>query len=80
MTTRSTITTNVTRLLDFLLQSRQLKNDAALSRLLQVQAPVISKLRYDRMNLSDAMILRIHERAGMSVAQIREFLNSVEAI
>lgn len=78
MTTRSTITTNVTRLLDFILQTRQLKNDAALARLLNVQAPVISKLRYDRMGLSDAMILRIHERVGLSVAQIREYLNSVE--
>lgn len=78
MTTRSTITTPVTKLLDALLSSRQLKNDAALARLLGVQAPVISKLRYNRMKLSDAMILRIHEKAGFPVKTIRQFLNDVE--
>lgn len=78
MTTRSTITTPVTRLLDFLLASRELKNDAALARLLNVQAPVISKLRYDRMGLSNSMILRIHEKTDMAVAQIREYLNDAK--
>lgn len=78
MTTRSTITTPVTRLLDALLSARNLKNDAALARLLQVQAPVISKLRYNRMGLSDAMILRIHEKADLPVATIRKFLNDVK--
>lgn len=78
MTSRSTLVTPVTRLLDAILCSKQLKNDAALARLLQVQAPVISKLRYDRMGLSDAMILRIHEKAGIPVADIRKFLNEVK--
>lgn len=77
MATRSTITTPVTRLLDAILSMHDLKNDAALARRLNVQAPVISKLRYNRMGLSDAMILRIHEKCDLPVAHIRKFLNDV---
>jgi hypothetical protein len=60
-------------LLDFLLESRKLKNDAALCRLLDIQPPVISKVRHGRP-VSPELILRIHEKLGMPVAEIRALI------
>ncbi len=40
---------NPNHLLDILLGKMQLKNDAALSRLLEVAPPVISKIRHHRL-------------------------------
>lgn len=78
MASRSTITTPATRLLDFLLLKLRLKNDAALCRLLGVAAPVISKIRYNRMNISAAMMILIHEKCDLSIAEIKGHLNDAE--
>lgn len=74
MASRSKITTPETRLLDFLLAKQELKNDAALCRLLGIAAPVISKIRYNKMGISAAMMITIHEKCGLSIAQIKEYL------
>lgn len=65
-------------LLDFLLDSRQLKNDAALCRLLGIMPPVISKVRHGRP-VSPELILRIHEKLGMPVADIRALIPKKES-
>jgi hypothetical protein len=64
-------TYNPNRLLDSLLQNMQLKNDAALSRMLEVAPPVISKIRHQRLPVSGAVLLRMHETTGMSIGDLR---------
>jgi plasmid maintenance system antidote protein VapI len=62
------------QLLDAIKEQYSIKNDAELSRTLDVPPPTISKIRSGKVNVSADMILRIHECLGMSVADIRSFL------
>lgn len=54
---------SASHVLDAFKSHLKLKNDAAVSRELEVAPPVISKLRHDRLKLCATMILRIHEKA-----------------
>lgn len=51
-----------------------MKNDAALSRTLEVAPPVISKIRHRRLPVGASMLIRMHEVTDMSVAELRELL------
>jgi hypothetical protein len=62
---------NPNRLLDCLIERLQLKNDAALSRLLEVAPPVISKIRHQRMPLGASILLRMHEVSDVSIRDLR---------
>jgi len=62
------------RLVDHLLSSQQLKNDAALSRALDVVPAIISKVRSGRMNVSSTIILNIHETFDIPVKTIRSLI------
>ncbi len=59
------------RLLDALLERLQLKNDAALSRLLEIEAPTISKIRNRRVNVGATLLLRMHEVSNLSIDELR---------
>jgi len=59
------------RLLDFLRRELDLHTDRELAHLLQLGIPTISKLRHGAP-VSDAVILRIHERTDIPVRVIRE--------
>ena len=59
------------KLLDHLLGILGLKNDAALARVLDCDAPVVSLWRHRRRPLGAVYIIRIHEASGMSVADIK---------
>lgn len=61
-------------LLDMLIEKLNLKNDAALSRTLEVAPPVISKIRHRRLPVGASMLIRMHEVTDMSVAELRELL------
>ena len=61
-------------MLDTILTKLQLRNDAALSRLLEVQAPVISKIRHHRMPVSGALLVRLHEATGISVRALQDLM------
>ena len=65
-------------LLDHIVEKFQLKNDAALSRFLEVAPPVLSKVRSGRLNLGGMMIVRIHEKTSMSIADIKALLPKSE--
>ena len=65
---------NPNRLLDTLIENLRLKNDAALSRALEVAPPVISKIRHRRLPVGASMLIRMHEVTDMSVAELRELL------
>ena len=64
----------IVKLLDTLKEKYDLKNDAEISRRLEVKAPVISKIRHGKSGVSAEFILRIHETLGMPVADIRALL------
>jgi plasmid maintenance system antidote protein VapI len=62
---------NPSRLLDALLENMRLKNDAALSRMLEVAPPVISKIRHQRVPVSASLLIRMHEATGLSIGDLR---------
>ena len=59
-------------LIDGLIDRMRLKNDAALSRLLEVAPPVISKIRHRRLPVGASLLLRMHEKTGMPVSELRK--------
>ncbi len=61
-------------LLDEILGALGLKNDAALSRALEVAPPVISKTRHGRLAVGDSLVIRIHEITGWAVSEIKHRL------
>eukprot|EP01133_Synstelium_polycarpum_P019275 gene19275-23086_t len=65
---------NPNHLLDILLSKMQLKNDAALSRLLEVAPPVISKIRHHRLPVGASLLIRMHEVTGMSIRDLRDLM------
>ena len=59
------------RLLDTLLERMNLKNDAALSRMLEVAPPVISKIRHRRLPVGASLLIRMHEVSDLSIRDLR---------
>jgi plasmid maintenance system antidote protein VapI len=58
-------------LLDYLMSALNLKNDAALARALEVQPPVISKIRHNRLPIGASLLITMHELTGESVKTLR---------
>jgi transcriptional regulator with XRE-family HTH domain len=52
----------------------KLKNDAALSRLLSVAPPVISKIRHGRLPVGASLLIRMHEETDISISELRELM------
>jgi transcriptional regulator with XRE-family HTH domain len=67
------------RLLDVLVARLRLKNDAALSRLLGVEAPTISKIRHKRLRVGATMLLRMHEVSNLSIDELRALMGDRRA-
>ena len=65
---------NPNHLLDILLSKMQLKNDAALSRLLEVAPPVISKIRHNTLPIGATILIRMHEISDFSIRELRELM------
>lgn len=65
---------NPNHLLDVLIERMGLKNDAALSRALQVAPPVISKIRHRRLPVGAFLLIRMHEVTDMSIRELRELM------
>lgn len=58
-------------LLDALIEKLSLKNDAALSRQLEVAPPVISKIRHRRLPVGASLLIRMHEISDISIKDLR---------
>lgn len=58
-------------LLDALIEKLSLKNDAALSRALEVAPPVISKIRHRRLPVGASLLIRMHEVSDLSIKELR---------
>jgi hypothetical protein len=61
-------------LLDALLDKLKLKNDAALSRALEVAPPVISKIRHRRLPIGASLLIRMHEVTELSIRELRDLM------
>ena len=61
-------------LLSSLINTLNLKNDAALSRALEVAPPVISKVRRGRLPGGASLLIRMQEVSNMSIQQLRTLM------
>lgn len=73
-TKNTEIVYNPNHLLDTLLEKLQLKNDAALSRALEVAPPVISKIRHGKLQVGASVLIRMHEVTGMAIRDLRDLM------
>jgi len=58
-------------LLESLIEKLNLKNDAALSRALEVAPPLISKIRHRRLPVGASLLIRMHEVSDLSIKDLR---------
>jgi hypothetical protein len=66
-------------LLDTLIKQLHLKNDAALSRALEVAPPVISKIRHRRLPIGASLLIRMHEISDLSISDLRGLMGDRRA-
>ena len=66
------------KLFDFLKSEYEIKSDRQLGIALGLSAPVMSKIRSKTIVLSADVMILIHEKTGMSIADIKEFINKDE--
>ncbi len=62
------------QLLDMLLMQLNLKNDAALSRVLDVARPVLTGIRLGTLGVGAWLLIRISEVSGMSIGDLRRIM------
>ncbi len=65
---------NPDTLLDSMIKRLHLKNDAALSRALDVAPPVISKIRHRRLPIGASLLIRMHEVSEVSIKDLRALM------
>jgi transcriptional regulator with XRE-family HTH domain len=70
---------NPNHLLDTIIERMKLKNDAALSRLLSVAPPLISKIRHGRLPVGASLLIRMHEETNISIRELRELMGDRRA-
>ncbi len=65
---------NPDNLLSSLISKLNLKNDAALSRALEVAPPMISKIRHRRLPVAASLLIRMHEISALSIKDLRAMM------
>lgn len=59
------------QMLDYVIKTQGLKNDAALSRALAVAPPVISKIRHGRLPIGSGLLISIHELTDCPIRKLK---------
>jgi len=67
---------NPNRVLDAIMEKMGLKNDAQLSRALEVAPPVISKIRHYSLPIGATILLRMHEVSDISIRELRALMST----
>jgi hypothetical protein len=67
------------RVLDAVINKLKLKNDAALSRVLEVAPPVISKIRHNTLPIGATLLLRMLEESEYSIRELRALMVRTDA-
>jgi hypothetical protein len=62
------------KLLDQLISHMGLRNDAALSRMLELSAPTISKIRRRALPVSATVLVQMHEVSGLTIRDLRALM------
>lgn len=62
------------KLFDFLKTEYGLPSDRQLCAALGIKPPLLSKIRNGVLRVSSDVIILIHEKTGMSIADIKDFL------
>ncbi|MES2317659.1 MAG: hypothetical protein V4631_09215 [Pseudomonadota bacterium] len=62
------------KVLDAIIEKLNLKNDAALSRALEVAPPVISKIRHRTLPIGATILLRMHEVSEFSIRELKALM------
>ena len=62
------------KVLDAIIERLNLKNDAALSRALEVAPPVISKIRHRTLPIGATILLRMHEVSEFSIRELKALM------
>jgi|CXWL01.1.fsa_nt_gi hypothetical protein len=62
------------KVLDAIMERLNLKNDAALSRALEVAPPVISKIRHRTLPIGATILLRMHEVSEFSIRELKSLM------
>jgi plasmid maintenance system antidote protein VapI len=70
---------NPNHLLDTIISKMKLKNDAALSRALEVAPPVISKIRHHRLPVGASLLIRMHEVTDLSIRDLKNLMGDRRA-
>ncbi|WP_211460505.1 hypothetical protein [Collimonas silvisoli] len=68
------VTYDPNRLLDALIEKFHLKNDAALSRLLEVAPTTLSKIRHRRLPVGATLLISMNEVSGLTIAELRTLM------
>jgi hypothetical protein len=63
-------------LLDTLIERLHLKNDAELCRVLEVQPPIISKIRHRKLNVGATILLRMHEKSNIPIRELKDLTSA----
>lgn len=67
------------RFIDWLIHTVfKVKNDAALSRTLEVSPPVISKIRTRKLPVGPSILVKVHDLTDMPVREIRKHMGISE--
>lgn len=65
---------NPNNLLDALIIRLDVKNDAALARVLEVAPPILSKIRHRRIPVAASLLIRMHEITGLPIRALRDLM------
>lgn len=61
-------------LLDSLVEKLALRNDASLAKMLAVGASTLSRIRNNRIAVSAATLIRMHEICGLEISELRRLM------
>lgn len=62
------------KLLDYIIKRFELKNNRALAEFLGMTQAGLSKIRHRVNNVAPEFILRVYDKTGMSIEEIRELV------
>ncbi|MCL1887057.1 MAG: helix-turn-helix domain-containing protein [Betaproteobacteria bacterium] len=65
-------------LLDMLILRQNLKTDAELARILEINPSVISKIRHAKTRVSASLLLEIHEMTNLSIRELRNIMGDTK--
>lgn len=65
------MSTPANKVFNHVMAKLSLKNDVALSGVIGISTPTISKIRHGNQKMSDGVLLKMHEKTGISIAELR---------